>query len=392
MGSYKYSQDGSYSSTDSSCSKSTTATIHSDRIAPKPHQNDCATNPANQKHTRSKAEVEVEYECREPHARSSTSTYASTTYSTAELDPEPEPTEPASPHQGRYCVNQRQEFYPLDAIPTTPSSFAPLFPSSRRLLIRHDDATIDGNMNLRVDTPVHLRDGSQRDVILFHLRMHDLFSRKFSFRRYCRDSGREVCSSARREVVPAHERRPVLRTSWSNVFSGFRPGSTGGHCSPNGELKRQNSRAVDGYGHGHGHGHAAGEEVDKGTAGEDELEKEKEGQNALPILGETILLEFSNYAHVELRRKGPGSTKKYEFEYWSTKYQWRREVRKEGDLHEVSYFLVDTRTSRTIAHLVPDTLAPLEVVEEESKGGWVPPSSLWISDPEVYKTMPDVAE
>ncbi|KAJ5791474.1 uncharacterized protein N7518_008485 [Penicillium psychrosexuale] len=359
MGSYKSSQPGSYSSTDSASSKSTTATIHSDRLTPKPHKTDEATNPAPQKHTyKYETKGEVVYECREPHPRASTSTYASTTYSTAELDLEPQPTESASPHEGRYCVNERLEFYPLEAIPSTPSSFAPLFPSSRRLLIRHDDATVDGNMNLRVGTPVHLRDGSQRDVILFHLRMYDLLARKFSFRRYCRDSGREVCNSARREVVPAHERRPALRTSWSSVFAGLRPGSAGGHC-PTDELKRQHSRLGGGYGHG--------DEVDKGRTEENEWEKE--GKSALPILGETILIEFSNYAHVELRRKGPGSTKKYEFEYWSTKYQWRREVRKEGDLHEVSYFLVDTRNSKTIAHLVPDTLAPLEVVEEESKGG-----------------------
>ncbi|KAJ5170565.1 uncharacterized protein N7500_003348 [Penicillium coprophilum] len=390
MGSYKSCQAGSYSSTDSSCSKSTAATIHSDRIAPQPQRADWATNPAPKYTYRSETEDEVKYECCEVQFRSSTSTYASTTSSTAELDPEPQPTEPVSPHEGRYCVNERQEFYPLDAIPSTPSSFAPLFPSSRRLLIRHDDATIDGNMNLRVDTPVHLRDGSQRDVILFHLRMYDLFTRKFSFRRYCRDSGREVCHSARREVVPAQERRPALRPSWSSVLAGFRPGSSNGHCPPNGELKRQDSGL--GAGCAHGNGHAARDEVEKGMTEEVELEEEKEGHCALPILGETILLEFSNYAHVELRRKGPGSTKKYEFEYWSTKYQWRREVRKEGDLHEVSYYLVDTRTSKTIAHLVPDTLAPLEVVEEESKGGWVPPSSLWISDPEVYKTMPDVAD
>ncbi|OQE38939.1 hypothetical protein PENCOP_c007G00161 [Penicillium coprophilum] len=390
MGSYKSCQAGSYSSTDSSCSKSTAATIHSDRIAPQPQKGDWVTNPAPKYTYRSDTEAEVKYECCEVQSRSSTSTYASTTNSTAELDPEPQSAEPVSPHEGRYCVNERQEFYPLEAIPSTPSSFAPLFPSSRRLLIRHDDATIDGNMNLRVDTPVHLRDGSQRDVILFHLRMYDLFSRKFSFRRYCRDSGREVCHSARREVVPAQERRPALRPSWSSVLAGFRPGSSGGHCPPNGELKRQDSGLGAGY--AHGNGPAAREEVVKGMTEEVELEEEKEGQCALPILGETVLLEFSNYAHVELRRKGPGSTKKYEFEYWSTKYQWRREVRKEGDLHEVSYYLVDTRTSKTIAHLVPDTLAPLEVVEEESKGGWVPPSSLWISDPEVYKTMPDVAE
>ncbi|KAJ5447936.1 hypothetical protein N7445_002757 [Penicillium cf. griseofulvum] len=355
MGSYKSCQAGSYSSTDSSSSKSTAPTIHSDRIASQPHKSDWPTNPSHKHTYRPETETEVKYECCELLPHSSTSTYASTTDSIAEPDPEPQPTEPAIFHEGRYCVNERQEFYPLDAIPSTPSSFASLFPSSRRLLIRHDDTTIDGNMNLRIDTPVHLRDGSQRDVILFHLRMYDLFSRKFSLRRYCRDSGREVCHSARREVVPARERRPALRTSWSSVFAGLRPGSAGGHCPPNGELTRQDSGA------------------DKETTEENELEKE--GQFALPILGETILLEFSNYAHVELRRKGPGSTKKYEFEYWSTKYQWRREVRKEGDLHEVSYFLVDTRTSKTIAHLVPDTLAPLEVVEEE-----------------IYKTMPDVAE
>ncbi|KAJ5207092.1 hypothetical protein N7472_003540 [Penicillium cf. griseofulvum] len=377
MGSYKSCQAGSYSSTDSSSSKSTAPTIHSDRIASQPHKSDWPTNPSHKHTYRPETETEVKYECCELLPHSSTSTYASTTDSIAEPDPEPQPTEPAIFHEGRYCVNERQEFYPLDAIPSTPSSFASLFPSSRRLLIRHDDTTIDGNMNLRIDTPVHLRDGSQRDVILFHLRMYDLFSRKFSLRRYCRDSGREVCHSARREVVPARERRPALRTSWSSVFAGLRPGSAGGHCPPNGELTRQDSGVssgcVHGHRHGHRHGHAAREEADKETTEENELEKE--GQFALPILGETILLEFSNYAHVELRRKGPGSTKKYEFEYWSTKYQWRREVRKEGDLHEVSYFLVDTRTSKTIAHLVPDTLAPLEVVEEE-----------------IYKTMPDVAD
>jgi hypothetical protein len=37
-------------------------------------------------------------------------------------------------------------------------------------------------------------------------------------------------------------------------------------------------------------------------------------------------------------------------------------------------------------------MTPLEAVEEESKGGWVPPCSMWISDPSVYERMPDVAE
>lgn len=102
-------------------------------------------------------------------------------------------------------------------------------------------------------------------------------------------------------------------------------------------------------------------------------------------------MEFSNYAHVELKRRGASSTR-YEYEYWWTKYQWRCETRKDGDLREVSYHLVDTRTSRTIAHLVPDILTPLEAIEEQSKGGWVPPSSIWITDPSAYERMPDVAE
>jgi hypothetical protein len=58
----------------------------------------------------------------------------------------------------------------------------------------------------------------------------------------------------------------------------------------------------------------------------------------------------------------------------------------------VSYRLINTRTSKTIAHIVPEILTPVEAVEEESKGGWVPPSSMWISDSSVYERMHEVAE
>ncbi|KAJ5632302.1 hypothetical protein N7490_008641 [Penicillium lividum] len=309
MGSYKSCQDrtGSGGSSSSSTNtdgsiqtKSTTPTLLSAHIvsAKQPHWEELEDGP-----------------------RDSVSTYASTTRSTADI-PSEEPM---------YEVDDRQEsFFPTDALSSTPSSFATLFPSTRRLLIRHDDATIDGNMNLRVDTVVPRRGGYQQDVILFHLRMYDLFSRKFSFRRYCRDSGRERLSQLSAGI------------EWK---SSTMPGDEAGSIS------------------------------------------EKE-----PALGDTILMEFSNYAHVELRRRGPGTAKRYEYEYWSTKYQWRRELRKEGDLREVSYYLVDTRTSRTIAHMVPEILTPLEAVEEESKGGWVPPCSLWISDTSVYEKMPDIAD
>ena len=50
------------------------------------------------------------------------------------------------------------------------------------------------------------------------------------------------------------------------------------------------------------------------------------------------------------------------------------------------------QTSKTVAHLVPDIMTPMEAIEEEDKGGWIPPSSLWISESSEYERMTDVAE
>lgn len=361
MGSYKTCQDrehsgGSSSTTDSDASdrsKSTALTALSHR------------RPSSTKH---RDWIEVEYDEDDP--RDSVSTYASTTASAAEIPPKKQRYE---------VVDRLLETFPTDALPSSPASFAALFPSSRRLLIRHDDATIDGNMNLRVDTVAPCRDGYQQNVILFHLRMYELFSRKFSFRRYYRDSGREVCHSARKAVSKTHDRRPVFRRSWSSMLASFRPGSSGQTISPAGEFKRWDS------------GFGTSTHDDSISTTDDAVDTGPRGEK-VPALEDTILMEFSNYAHVELKRRGPALSKRYEYEYWSTKYQWRKESCKEGDLRKVSYYLVNGRTSRTIAHIVSDILTPMEAVEEESKGGWVPPSSLWISDSSVYERMPDVAE
>ncbi|KAL1962620.1 hypothetical protein VTN77DRAFT_9334 [Rasamsonia byssochlamydoides] len=295
--------------------------------------------------------------------RDSISTYASTVPSFEDLPDEP-----------RYeVVTDRHEIFPSNTIPSNPSTFADLFPSARRLLIRHDDSTIDGNMNLRVDTLVLQDDRIQQEVTLYHLRMHDLHTRKFSFRRYCRESGREVCHSVRKFNQPAMAKRSGLRRSWSSVLSNLRPGSSG-NSSAAANLKRQDS------------GYKSGTDEDAifdddSTAGSE--------RSMTPT--NTILLEFSNYAHVDLKR-GPGPLKRYEFEYWSTKYQWRRVSRKDGDSKEISYHLVNMDTSKTVAHIVPEVLTPMEMVEEESKGGWVPQCSMWISDPSIYEKMHDVAD
>jgi hypothetical protein len=215
--------------------------------------------------------------------------------------------------------------------------------------------------------------------------MYDLFSRKCSFRRYCRDSGREVCHTSRKEATPHHE-RPVFRRSWSSMLASFRPSSSGsnshhGHALVTDHLKRRDS------------GFGPGKKLDLRGMPDETFDQDSSSSSPHDRqLADTILLEFSNYAHVELKRRGGPGARRYEYEYWSTRYQWRCECRREGDLREVSYSLVDMRSSRTVAHMVPDILTPLEAVEEESKGGWVPPSSLWISDPAVYERMPDVAE
>ncbi|MBE3043592.1 hypothetical protein IMZ48_13680, partial [Candidatus Bathyarchaeota archaeon] len=110
--------------------------------------------------------------------------------------------------------------------------FPELFPSMDRMLIRHDELTSDGNMNLRVDTQLPHR--PQRMVQLFHLRMYDLDARVFSLRRYGRDSGREVCRSKREYSASPSEGRQALQRSVSSVFR-----SLGGH-----QFRRQGSTST----------------------------------------------------------------------------------------------------------------------------------------------------
>ncbi|KAE8148400.1 hypothetical protein BDV25DRAFT_158368 [Aspergillus avenaceus] len=295
--------------------------------------------------------------------RDSVSTYASTT-----------PDEDEPPKKQRYEVMDRgaeTDLFPPDAIASNSTTFGRLFPSPRRLVIRHDDATLDGNMNLRVHTLAPRRDGYQQNIILFHLRMYDLFSREFSLRRYCRNSERELCHSERRPVVSGNQhKRPGFQRSLSNALAGLRPGSNGDGLAHNSKSKHRDT---------------CSELVE-----DDEYLYAKE-ESEQP-LSETIMMEFGNYARVEIRRRGAGISKRYEFEYWKTRYQWRREHRQDGDLREMSFHMVDMKTSKKIAHIVPEILTPMEAVEEEAKGGWVPPSSMWISDSSVYETMPDVAD
>jgi len=268
-----------------------------------------------------------------------------------------------------------EEEYRTEAIPTRPQDFGSLFPSTSRISIRHDDATLDGNMNLRLDTQVEMEDGRKQPMTLFHLRMQDLKSRDFSFRRYCRDSGREICHSMRKYHTSPVSRRGVgLQRSLSSALSPLRRLSGSGFTGDF-DLKRTDS----GYGSMFGNDNAFFEEP-----------KPVQYQSKRPT--DSIKLEFSNYAHVEVTRSGAKAGKRYEFEYWGVNYAWKRHVKQQGDFAEVSWHLFRHGQASPLAHIVPVPLTRSQVQEETLKGGWIPPCSLWIKDEQIIQSEPDVAD
>ncbi|KAK2842932.1 hypothetical protein FQN49_005976 [Arthroderma sp. PD_2] len=268
-------------------------------------------------------------------------------------------------------VEERYEVIPSNAVPSTPPIFGNLFPSSRRLMIKHDDTTLDGNMNLRVTTLAAEAPGRQDETILFHLRMYDLHDKKFSLRRYCRDSRREVCHSLRKPQAPKSRPGSSSHKHLSNPISGFLSHASTG-TRPQKGLRRPDS----GY---------------KSGLDEDEPAGSTYSSNRPPS-STIIQLEFSNYAHVELRRRGSTASRRYEFEYWGAKYQWRKMTRNDGASKEISYHLYHPATTSPVAHIIPEPLTPRELLVEARKGAWVPSSSMWINDSTVYEKMKDVAD
>lgn len=269
------------------------------------------------------------------------------------------------------------------AIPTTPRDFGDLFPTAKRISIRHDDSTIDGNMNLRVDTQVEDRNHNKQDYTLFHLRMKDLRTREFSLRRYCRDSGREVCHSIRKYQSPPPEQRPILqRASTALASLVHKPES---RPSTSASLKRSDS----GY-----------ESVRSGFQEEDDDEEYEsrpksvgysKGRALMPT--NTIKLEFSNYAQLDVKRRGAKSNKRYGFEYWGNDYSWKRIIKKEHNQENVSYYLIrNDNDKEPLAHICPVRLSVNEAREEAARGGWIPPSYMRITNDEILYAESDISE
>lgn len=270
-----------------------------------------------------------------------------------------------------------------------PETFAHLFPSLDRLCIRHDDRTADGNMNLRVDAIVPDLSSRRRRAVaiqLFHLRMHDLAKREFSLRRYCRDSGREVCNS--KGANPRHERATSSSSSLSRalrsvVKTPFRRSSgasadKAAHLSATPNPRRPSIGSNNSWGCG---GSIYSDEAVNSDADEPKL------PSARPIPLNTLKLEFSNYARVDIVRR-PG--KQYEFKWWGRSYAWRRVMDK--TLGKTAFHLIRDKELEPVATIVPEGRSPNQVEADQAAGNWIPPCYMWISDKSAIEAITDVAE
>lgn len=285
------------------------------------------------------------------HPRASINTYCTTVASTDDYEDD----------YGHYDYYDNDYYKPPrnEAIPATPAEFAQLFPSSRRFQIKHDDASVDGDMNIRVDTEIKDKH-SNKTITLFHLRMYDLQKREFSLRRYGRDCGREVAHTSQKVEKPVAPKRPGLQRSVSKALQSFRGKSEQEKLS----LNRQDS----------GYGSSIDEEDEEGVC---ERPKSRDGNEEVKS-STAITLEFSNYAHVQINRKGTKGSRKYDFEYWGKNYSWKRIIRKHPATGEddISYSLVNNGTGSIVASIVPD---PAHTLDDES-GEFVPACTFQLRD------------
>ncbi|KJZ72989.1 hypothetical protein HIM_07561 [Hirsutella minnesotensis 3608] len=262
--------------------------------------------------------------------------------------------------------------------PSDPYTFGRLFPCMDRLAIRHDDASIDGNMNLRVEMVV--TSGSSSSSHYSAAQQHQPRRR------------RQATLQARlrlASVVVVVVGRRLLRGT------GLLPLRLGRAALRQDALLPPVVVVVGGV-------VGLGDVAKVGVLallpqvprlaqllGNDTTQPARPQQPpvSLRVPTDTIKLEFSNYARVDVRRRGP---KRYEFDWWGHSYAWRRSVDK--TLNTVSFHLVRDGRGDPVAHIVPEVRSPTQVDEEDRAGGWIPPCYMWISDPSVVEAVTDVAD
>ncbi|KIW66769.1 hypothetical protein PV04_06064 [Phialophora macrospora] len=292
--------------------------------------------------------------------RASTATYASTVASEPESDTSKAPS--LRPLMRHIC-------YEPDALATSPAEFGELFPSTRRILIQHDDTTHDGNLNLRLDTELTVSRGHKVKLTLFHLRMYDLAERQFSLRRYQRQSGREVCNSKRKYLKPVAKSSssPSARRSLTSTLTKM-------------NLKTLKSKPRP----------TTAQELGEDEESDDDLNflaTQAEVKATIPT--DSVKIEFSNYAQVQLDRAKRGESK-YDFEYWGERYSWRRNVYRDESELVFSFELVKLASGACIAHITPDKLSLRQARQEAAQGSWVPPCSMRLTEKDISNDLGDV--
>jgi hypothetical protein len=239
--------------------------------------------------------------------------------------------------------------------------------------------------------------------------MYDQRDRDFSVRRYGRDCGREVAHVKRKvaktpppspPLSMSIARRPALQRSVSRAFNTIRgkPGNSDG-----GSNIKPVQRTDSGYKsasdpddndddddddddsnldqlHDQGHDNEAEGDARKarrssrGSSSGSSFRRRSKSKAA----SNACTLEFSNYAHVDLQRRGGRASKKYEFSYWGKSYAWRRSLAADGE--HVTFRLVNKATGNEVALIRPDSLTAEAAALDDAIGGVVPPCSMYIHD------------
>jgi hypothetical protein len=118
-----------------------------------------------------------------------------------------------------------------------------------------------------------------------------------------------------------------------------------------------------------------------------------ESKTQQPHMTHTMKLEFSNYAQLDVTRAGAKASKRYEFSYWGVSYSWKRVIqRRHEGVQQVSFHLVRAGSEEVLAYIIPISLSPSEAREEEAKGGWITPCTMWIADERIVRSQKDVSD
>ena len=262
---------------------------------------------------------------------------------------------------------------------STPQSYAQWFPSSETLFVRHGDEAVDGNMCLSVVTATDQGIGPL--LQLFYLRMHDLKNREFSLLRYGRDSGREVCHTHQiyKKAPGARSRfRRSISGSVNNIRSFSRRSSRSSQMSA--QSSQSGNESANYYSES---ALGEGSEVEAHTNVSSPQPANDDGS---PKPSNKIRLEFANYAHVTVSRKGIGARKSYDFQYWGTKYQWKRLNKSQSSGRKRSYNLYRGLSDLVVAHIAMQDLNPAHSRDRETSGAWVPPIWMRITDPSILSS------